>query len=204
MLPWRSTLFTDEKTWWYGKEGQSFVWTDDIDDPKLNNEQVKHPYKVHAWGGISWYGKTDLYLFEENMDTDLFCKILRTKMLPGAKKIFSGRRKKWYFQQDNDPKHTSKKAQDLIKSIVPAQIPKSDWPPNSPDLNPIENIWGILSRRLEECNYKGKKGFHSAIRKQWRDLELDTIRNSIKPMKRYLKEVRKNKGGHISKKYTRR
>ena len=82
--PWRSTLFTDEKTWWYGKEGQSFVWTDDIDDPKLNNEQVKHPYKVHAWGGISWYGKTDLYLFEENMDTDLFCKILRTKMLPGA------------------------------------------------------------------------------------------------------------------------
>ena len=44
--------------------------------------------------------------------------------------------KSWRFQQDNDPKHTSRVAKDFIQKNIPKIM---DWPSNSPDLNPIEN-----------------------------------------------------------------
>ena len=67
--------------------------------------------------------------------------MLRNKILSREYKI------DWILQFDNDPKHKSKFAMEFIKK---KKIKILDWPPYSPDLSPIENIWGIMSNVIKQ------------------------------------------------------
>ena len=94
----------------------------------------KHPLKVHVWTGISIRGPTNICIFDGIMDANLYVDVLRSTLLPFiAEKYAEGHR----FMQDNDPKHTSRLATSfLIENNV-------NWwrtAPESPDLNPVENL----------------------------------------------------------------
>src|SRR5687768_10298662 len=74
----------------------------------------------------------------ENLDAPLMKTILTQHLLGSARKFWPSLRGQWWFQQDNDPKHTSRVVQGWL---FDKGIQCIEWPPYSPDLNPIENLW---------------------------------------------------------------
>ena len=109
--------------------------------PKLK-PTVKHPYKVHVWAGISKRGPTPLVIFDGIMDATFYTTILQSSLLPFIRDVYPDG---YRFQQDNDPKHTSKLAQGFYAAN---DINWWKTPAESPDLNPIEMMWHELKHHL--------------------------------------------------------
>ena len=83
--------------------------------------------------------------------------------------LFFGKDKdKWILQEDNDPKHSSKKAQNWK---IDNQVNRLSWPSQSPDLNPMENVWAVL--KVNVSNYKptSTKQLIRVLKKEWKALD---------------------------------
>ena len=100
-----------------------------------NKPLPKHPVKVHVWGGISWYGATKVCIFDGIMNAERYISILELTLVPFVEA--NGHR----FMQDNDPKHTSRRAAAFFEE---KGIRWWRTTPDSPDANPIENLWHEL------------------------------------------------------------
>ena len=112
-----------------------------------NNVQSTLPKCTYGVVRISMRGATRLVMFTGNMNAIKYGQILETGLVPFLRTCFpDGAR----LQQDNDPKHSSKYINRLFK------FHNINWwktPPESPDLNPIENCWGSLKQYLR-TSYK--------------------------------------------------
>ena len=99
-----------------------------------------------VWGCMGWNGVGHLAEVEGRMDADQYVSILEDHMLSSLEE--SGiLKEEVIFQQNNDPKHTSKKAKKWMKDN---NITLLDWPAQSPDLSPIEYQWVHHKRQLDQ------------------------------------------------------
>lgn len=98
----------------------------------------------------------------------------------------------WRFQHDNDPKHTSRLAKNFIHNNMPEVI---DWPSNSPDLNPIENLWGIVKNNVER---KMPKNLSQFMVEEWNDIPQSILIGLVNSMKRRCELIIESNGDRIS------
>ena len=102
------------------------------------------------------------------------------------------------FVQDNASVHTSSLTKDWLKKNNNFEC--MNWPALSPDLNPIENIWGYISEKvyLNKPSYSNKLALKNAIEKAWEEISLNYIENLINSMPKRIGMVIYNKGKTIN------
>ena len=135
---WRRVLFSDESTFTQFQQGrQEKVWREPGEelDPDCIAVTVKHSPSRMFWGCFSYRGLGPIVLLKGSVTGQTHAKIINDYVVPTLDEHFpcgNG-----LFQEDNAPPHRSKAAMAAREN---AKIEVLQWPAQSPDLNPIENM----------------------------------------------------------------
>ena len=194
---WMRVEFTDEKIFWgEGFWGQVFVRRPKGEalNPDYCVDQTPHPVKVSAWACFSGHGLGYMYIFNENMDAKLLQGILGTHLIESAELHFDiEHAEQWWFLQDNAPQHKSV----LVRTwLFNNGIQCIDFPPYSPDLNPIENLWANLARRVEEFQCDSMEELQDVVAEEWKNTDKELLRTLARSMPERCQAVIEAKGDH--------
>lgn len=191
---WRNVLFSDEsyidlfgghKIYARRPIGTGFA-------SQFVRQSPKHPLKVMIWGCFSSKGVGRIKVVEGTMKSDDYINVLDTKMVPTARDMFPNGN--YVYQDDGAPCHRSKKVKDWHTNNRTQLL---EWPGNSPDMNPIENLWAILKMKVRNKMPSGRTSLIAAIIRCWFDeITPELCLKLADSMPKRLQSVIANKGGH--------
>ena len=189
---WEDTVFLDESTF---RLNTSATYCYQKKGKKVIHEKPKYCQKVNVCAAISFQGPTMLFTFKENLDAELLKNILIDSILPDCRTMH-GRR--FRLAWDQDSKHTSLLVKNFLNSRHVSRL--EDWPPLSPDINPIEQIWAILKQALKA--YKPKPTTPDELEEVllylWQEnISQQLCKSIISTMPDRMKKLKKCKGRRI-------
>lgn len=190
---WLDVLWSDEATFNVTCNRNSRVYRrkrSDPLDPRYLETTVKHPDSLMVWGCFSGHGLGKLVVLPKNIrvNANVYYELLNDH-LPECFELCQAR----VFQQDGAPAHT---AQSVVQWLRDCKVPFiEDWPGNSPDINPIENLWAIVKKDLQGKDVSSIPRLEAAIQESWNNIPATTVHNLALSLPRRLCSVIKKKGG---------
>lgn len=198
---WENACFADEKTFQSFGNGIIKVWRPKLtrwnekpdavtrfDPSVISSHQVSGRFSVSVWGCIGKINRLHR-IRGEHFNQNYFLKNI-------LKEYFKSTDNEFLFVQDNAPVHTAKKIQ---KWFLEKNIKTLKWPAYSPDLNPIENLWGRMEYLTRNRTPTSAENLWDIILEAYEDIISDTlyIQKLVTSMPKRLKEVLRVEGNVI-------
>jgi transposase len=97
----------------------------------------------------------------------------------------------WVFQHENDPKHTARATNEWLRK---KHFKVLEWSSQSPDLNPIENLWRELKVRVAQQQPQSITALEETCMEEWAKIPATVYENLVKTYRKRLTSVIVNKG----------
>jgi hypothetical protein len=191
---WARVIFSDEthievygrsRVWVQRPRGKAF-------DPQYMTQRIPHSERVSLWGCFCARGVGQAEIFVDEFDATKYVDILQHNLIQTALHFYP--REAWWFQQDNAPQHTSNLAKRWFHNHGVNLI---DFPPYSPDLNPIENLWNILKARIEKRLARTREEVERVLKEEWEALDKNLLAKLAASMPARCAAVIANKGHKV-------
>jgi hypothetical protein len=216
---WNKVLFTDRKRFYLrypGSKVKPVRWAFEGEEEHEAVFQPTNPQCLNVYAGISPYGMTALHVVAgtskaktyhmtkagkpaKNITRSEYQEVLMNTLLPEGTKLFNLKGvKDWYLQQDNDPSHgvVGTVLQDWNQSHASNVQLLPNWPPSSPDLNIIENVWAWVQQKVNRLGCKDFEAFKQAVVDTIAAVPEDMILNLFSSLKARMKAVVEKDGGY--------
>lgn len=184
----RKVVFTDECYFQIDHTG-NIVWLLPGESPPLRPvSSIKT--KVMVWGGIWYQGRTELHIVKGTIDTNKYIHILKQFLLPSMPSSSA-----FLFQQDNATPHKPIEVELMLRDYAIELL--QDYPPNSPDFNPIERIWSWIYHYIKRKYPTNRVTLIAAIKEAWDALPQKIIKSYIDHLPGQLEHVAAAAGARL-------
>lgn len=189
---WSLVIFSDESDIFPKRTQSAITWTKKGARPSLPVEKDMKYLAVKVWGCITADGRRRLLRYKGTMDQNKYRETLEQGLLHTIPEVLDPD-EGWIFMQDNATCHT---ARSIMKWFDENRISVLPWPAQSPDLNPIENVWAEVQGRLWKKKDKclNVDDTWTLTREIFYNLENSYIEKLYNSMNKRVKEVISKRG----------
>ena len=167
---WRKWIFSDESQIVIGKNNKIYIWRKDseVNNPHVISKAPRGRVSLMVWGCICYAGVGTLTHVDGNINALKYINIIDNNLWPVIARHFPDGN--YTFMDDNAPVHRAHVVDEYWETN---DINHTEWPAQSPDLNPIENIWLKLKRDIEPqaVNIHTKNDLLAAVRHSWENIK---------------------------------